>query len=368
MDEDQLGSLIETIYASAFEEDGWDALLQTLRGQFHASQALALAWDKATGTPFFVSSTISDTSANSRYEAYYHTIDPFFSPSLLNTQPVEPMPVYIGDSIVPRAKYLKAEIYCDFIRHYDMGQPLVAIFGGSAQTIAHFIVHRPPTQREFDAEEINLLRALTPHLNRGLRIYREVEGLRAKAGLFENALDAHATASFMLDAAGRVLSLNKAAGEILTGGQLTVCEGRLMARHPQDDAALQGALRPSQPGIAPAEIMLHATAHAPALRLRVTPVNGGGIPLFFDVTHTARTAFLVTAVPLGPTAENLITAYGLTRAEAEVSLLLLQGAKAAQIAAARETSIGTVNTQLKNIYAKLGVTGHVELLVKLMGR
>lgn len=367
MDEDQVGGLIENIYTSAFEEDGWDTLLQTLRTQFDASQAIALVWEKATGTPFFISSTISDNSANSKYESYYHTVDPFFSSSLLDAQSVEPMQVCSGDKFVPRAKYLNTEIYCDFVRHFDMGQPLVAILGGSEDTIAHYIVHRPPTQQEFDTDEVNLLRTLSPHLRRGLRIYREMTGLRTKASLFEAAFDMLA-ATFLLDQAGRVLGLNKSAENLLSENlPLTVRNGRLIARHPPDQARLDAALAPQAIGAPPPELILHGPC-CPGLWLSVTPVNGPAMPLFFDVTPAARVAFLVTAVPLGPSAQSLMAAYGLTQAEAEVTLLLLQGAKAPHIAAQRETSTGTVNSQLKQIYAKTGVDGHAALLVKLLGR
>ncbi len=76
----------------------------------------------------------------------------------------------------------------------------------------------------------------------------------------------------------------------------------------------------------------------------------------------------MTAVALGPTVQSLMASHGLTQAEAEVALLLAQGLRAPQIAAQRATSIGTVNTQLKQIYAKTGVDGHVGLPVKLLGR
>ncbi len=113
---------------------------------------------------------------------------------------------------------------------------------------------------------------------------------------------------------------------------------------------------------------MRGLSYCPGVRLIITPVNGHDIPLFFDVTHTSRVAFVVNALPLGPTTQSLIAKYGLTRAEAEVTLLLLDGAKATQIATHRETSTGTVNTQLKNIYAKTGTDGQVGLLVKLLGR
>jgi DNA-binding CsgD family transcriptional regulator/PAS domain-containing protein len=366
MDAVRAGEIIENIYTAAFEENGWDRIAQNLRVAFGASQIATCAYNWTENKLHFAHSTAGPSCA-SRYLNYYHKIELIVPAYKKNPQALKPFRVFSTATVLDRDEYLGSEYFQDFSRDYDMCLPLVGMLYTPGCNFTHFLVHRPLGGKEFCSEEYKLLRSLTPHLNRGLRIYRKMEGARSQAARLENVFDAHPAATFMLDAIGRVLALNKAAEELLTGGQLTVRTGRLMARHPYDDAALQGALRPPQPGLAPAEIMLRATAHAPGLRLSITPVNGGAIPMFFDVTRTARTAFVVTAVPLGPTAEHLIAAHGLSRAEAEVTLLLLRGAKAPQIAAHRDTSIATVNTQLKQIYAKTGVTGHVALLIKLLG-
>ncbi|MFZ5932427.1 MAG: helix-turn-helix transcriptional regulator [Pseudomonadota bacterium] len=269
---------------------------------------------------------------------------------------------------MPRTQYLKTEIYCDFVRHFDMGQPMVAIFGGSVDTIVNFIIHRPPSGEEYNDEDIKFLTALAPHLNRGLQMYRELEGLRGKAGLFEAAFDALG-AAFLLDASGRVLMLNKGAGQLLEdGGVLSLIDGRLGARHAADDAVLAAAFAPSRPGAAPADIVLRGGAMAAGLQLAITPVKGRNIPLFASALHGERVAFMVTATALGPSLQNLMALHGLTRAEAEVTLLLSEGLRAPQIALHRETSIATVNTQLKQIYAKTGVDGQIALILKLLGR
>lgn len=368
MDEARVSQLIESIYASAFEENGWGRLLHTLRTEFHAATITSVGWRKTDAVPVFTATTLSDQSFARDYENHYHAIDPGVSDLIEKIDKYAQMGICSRFDGFPFADYPKTEFYCDFAKHIDMGQSMMAIIDSSQQVVANIHMYRPLHGNEFSCQEKNLLSALRPHLNRGLKIYREMEGLRAKAGLFADALDAHGGATFMLDTTGKPLFLNQAAQQLMSGGTMGLRDGCLIARHPEDNAALQAALRPPQPGMAPAEIMLRATATAPALRLSITPVNGGHIPLFFDVTHTSRAAFMLTATPLGPTAEHLIAAHGLTRAEAEITLLLLQGAKAAHIAAARDTSIGTVNTQLKNIYAKTDVAGHVELLVKLMRR
>lgn len=52
----------------------------------------------------------------------------------------------------------------------------------------------------------------------------------------------------------------------------------------------------------------------------------------------------------------------LTRAEREVTSLVLEGRSNEQIATARGTSSFTVANQLQSVYAKLGVSGRTELI------
>jgi DNA-binding CsgD family transcriptional regulator len=368
MDEDQLGALIETIYTSAFEEDGWDAVLDALLAPFHAATATSVVWRTSDAFPVFTASTLFDQSLVKDYVAYYHTVEPGRTEIFENIDAFKVNNIYSRFDKVSFADYPKTEFYCDFGRKCDFGQSMFAMSDNNSHGVGNTHLYRPLHSPEFDAQEKKLLRILAPHLNRGLRIYRELGVLRTKASLFETGFDMLA-ATFLLDAAGRVLRLNKNAETLLdSGGPLTVHEGRLAARHPADDTRLVAALKPLQPGDAPPELILRGPEYCPGVRLGVTPVSGVNMPVFFDVTHTARAAFMVTATALGPSLQNLMASYGLTRAEAEVSLLLTQGLRAAQIATRRETSTATVNTQLKHIYAKVGVDGHVGLLVKLLGR
>ncbi len=59
------------------------------------------------------------------------------------------------------------------------------------------------------------------------------------------------------------------------------------------------------------------------------------------------------------------TVQGLTRAEAEVLDLLLDGYDNASIARARKTAARTAANQVASIFRKLGVTSRTELVAKL---
>jgi len=155
--------------------------------------------------------------------------------------------------------------------------------------------------------------------------------------------------------------------DVVAADAIRLCDEGL-ALPVDHDAVLAAAFAPMLPGAAPAEIVLRGGAMAVGLQLAITPVKGRNIPLFANALHGERVAFMVTATALGPSLQNLMALYGLTRAEAEVTLLLTEGLRAPQIALHRETSTATVNTQLKQIYAKTGVDGQIALILKLLGR
>ena len=62
--------------------------------------------------------------------------------------------------------------------------------------------------------------------------------------------------------------------------------------------------------------------------------------------------------------QRLKAAFGLTVAEAEVALRLADGVAVKQIAQERNTSEGTVRTQLKTIASKMGCSRQVEILLR----
>ncbi|MFZ5931842.1 MAG: hypothetical protein ACOY15_11585, partial [Pseudomonadota bacterium] len=278
MDEARIGTLIETIYASAFEEDGWDSVLQTLRTEFHAASVTSLMSNKLNAAPMFAISTISDQSCVNDFENYYHAVEPGLHDVLENIDMFARRGVFPSSDLIPLSEYLNCEFYRDFGRHYDFCKGMISIIGNDSFSLANIKLHRPLSSEDFTKEESELLATLSPHLNRGLQMYRELEGLRGKAGLFEAAFDALG-AAFLLDASGRVLMLNKGAGQLLEGGGvLSLIDGRLGARHAADDAVLAAAFAPSRPGAAPADIVLRGGAMAAGLQLAITPVKGRNIP------------------------------------------------------------------------------------------
>ena len=117
---------------------------------------------------------------------------------------------------------------------------------------------------------------------------------------------------------------------------------------------------------------------APSLKsLSINSANAPRAPLIVDIVSLPQKAFsfgfrpqvLVTVRGLNHDDGHLLGAlragFKLTAAEAEVALMLAEGQGPQTIAEARNASINTVRTQLRNIYDKLGVNRQSELAARL---
>ena len=84
---------------------------------------------------------------------------------------------------------------------------------------------------------------------------------------------------------------------------------------------------------------------------------------------TPRAVVIVRTEPRvsGPDGAVLEALYGLTAAEAAVARALLAGDTREEIAAGRGSSLATVQSQLKSVFRKAGVTREIEGIAKSQG-
>jgi len=375
MDDALFKSLTDKIYTAAFDEAAWSSLLETLRVHFGASGSTMMSWQRTAGyPPILTFKSDCDAEYLRKYGGYFYKIDPWVRAGMNSgIVLIEPW-VGTGDNLVPQAELIESEFYRDFLRHYDQCLLLVAATESTDKILASYSFFRPINGQEFDAGLINDLWALAPHLKRGSIIYRQSAELRARSGLFETSFNELAAAILLLDEHGRVLEMNASAKRLLDAPNhlkvLGLKNGCLVARIASDDTALASALK-RRPGFAPpAELVLHGPSPAASLRLAITPLSTGSFPLWNDINQRPQSVILLMASPLIPSlpvTARLVERYDLTLAEAEVTLLLLEGLSPTQIAARRDKSINTIKAQIKQIYAKTGVTGQTALLAHLLG-
>lgn len=101
---------------------------------------------------------------------------------------------------------------------------------------------------------------------------------------------------------------------------------------------------------------------------RLTPIDGGKpLPMAFKLSSASADEHLFMATQVrhhwpDNTGPLLADGFGLSQSEIDICALLVDGQNAADIAKHRESALGTVRTQIKNILKKTDTAGQVELV------
>jgi DNA-binding CsgD family transcriptional regulator len=219
---------------------------------------------------------------------------------------------------------------------------------------------------------VRLLDRLSPHLcralNASLLLGSRADGQRQLSAM----LDLMPNAGVLLDRNGRITQTNRAADELLhrsdgiafdaDGGLQLVCaltgERRELSRALKDALAVASGLgtSPSQP------VRISRPSGSAQLVVLAVPLPQPAFP-FMELTAPARVLVVIVdpAAKARASAAAIQAAFGLTRAEARVALLLASGVAGAQMPAMLGVTAATIKTQLRHCFEKTGTHSQVEL-------
>ena len=175
----------------------------------------------------------------------------------------------------------------------------------------------------------------------------------------------------VLDGAGRVTVMNQTAKTLLDRRDgLALGPDRVLVGRPSAEAAelrrrIADVCRGSQATWDATAFSLRRQGSRPPLSLIVIPVSA---PTRGRLRESQGAVVLITAPDeQAVRREQLLReSYGLTRAEAHVTLLLLEGAPAQTIAKRRRTSLNTTRTHIRRILDKVGVRSQVDLVRSIL--
>ncbi len=297
------------------------------------------------------------------YEAYFAEIDPHRLPTLRQTAGT----VGRADLLVPDAEYIRSEYYNDFYAPIGLRHGFATLIHNDGQMTSVLVGHRSVDRGPADETDLEVLRRLTPHLQRARMLSLQLGTLQRQERIGHDLLDQIPIGLLFLDAKGRFVSANARGDEILREQDgLELSQGRLAAAHISDTRAL-GAIVAA--ACAPE---LRQESSAMSLRLD-RPSGRRHLELMAcPIDHESRfwyersaAAFLVVSdgeTELKGAAARLRDLFGLTHAEAELTVALARGATVKEWARQRGVSVETVRWQLKQVFAKTGTSRQPELM------
>jgi DNA-binding CsgD family transcriptional regulator len=227
---------------------------------------------------------------------------------------------------------------------------LVALRARTGEAWGMLGLYREPGQPEFDPDELEFLRAMAPHLAEG-----------ARRGL----LVGEASEPDRPDAPGLVVLDPDWSVESLTPGV-----ERWLCELPDGDWEAQGKLPPAVLAVAGRALRTAENRDAPGevALARVLSSEGRWIVLHgasLVADGARRAAVIIEPAHPARISPLLMSAYGLTEREQDVTRLVLRGDSTAQIAGELCVSAHTVQQHLKSVFEKTGVRSRRELVGKV---
>lgn len=289
--------------------------------------------------------------------------------------------VVIGEDMVPRQQFIESKIYKEFFsKRPHMGQMLGGIIFGLESsnsmpaTCALMRGLDTPTFNENDRSKMSLI---LPHISRSLGVMQRIRTAELTVATTLSALDRLPSGVLLLDGNGAIAFANRSAERMLEDGdglrlrklsRMTNL-GDLVA----DDAVSSKAIRDAisatlnrDPYVTPHFSKCIRVPHTSGLASYTLQFSALGkhneFGSFAAIIFIADDAQDVDIDPA-----LLKSAYGLTSAEAKVAVTLLECCSAKEVADALGTSPGTVRSQIKQIYAKLGVDTRARFVKLLLG-
>ena len=364
--------LVGLIYDSALEPENWNRVLVRVAESFKAHTATLCLFDFSSGFCHHFGALHVDPELWKPYEEYYSKIDPWNG--WLAKLPAERP--YLGQQVVSESELLSSEIYND---HFKRSGIFHALGGLPMRRGSHAFlwgIHRPRSKAPFSTEDLRLMERLYPHFRRAAQLHFNFQGVQGALDAADDLIDRLPVGAILLDAAGRVLRMNRAAEEIVAGEDgLTVVRGRPAAASAGEtaelhrligEAGLTGRGNGRHPGGAMA---ISRPSMRRPLSVLVSPLraNGGGLP--FDFGYRRPACVVLVGDPerrhLLP-ADIVARLHGFTPSEARLAVALLQHRSLKQAADHTGITDGTARQYLKHLFQKTDTASQSELIKLLL--
>jgi DNA-binding CsgD family transcriptional regulator len=372
-DEAHVNHLVGRIYEAALSPAQWSSVLDELREALNGAafqiytignetRELIQQWDCGLPRQF-----------TDEYRAYYSKLSE--RNDLLLRDPH--LSVIYDRMFFDEAEMDRSEMYrwrAGFDFRYFIGGQLLR----TDSTLSMAALQRSKRQGHATQSEIEAFAAFRPHLGRALRIQGRLAALEQESSSAWSVIEDASFGIVVLTGDRRIWRCNREAERIMAeGGEIDGQGGKLAARRPIDNAALQrliagaveiahgrgrdGGVGDGGVGGGSGSMALAKRASPRPYAVLVAPVPERAAPL--ALAGPAAVVFLTDPdhAPETP-AQLLRRVYGLTRKEAQLALALAGGATLADAAEGMRIAEGTARRHLAAIFARTGIHRQAELV------
>lgn len=364
---DITASLTEAIYDAAVEPAVWSDVMATLKREFGTGVEGLYGLDLQQRRLRAIRIQGVDQSYIEIFRECYYRNDnpcirsePLHRPGFIRTD--QKLAAFFNDSkVLHRSVY-----YNEWMRPQDLEHTLGTTLSASEDSVIYFTLLRPRSAGPFSTEEEATFARLGEHLRRSLRLATQLGTLETLQTVSLELLDANPAGVVLLDQHGRTLYANRAGSALAsTGDGFHLASGGPALLRRSDNEKLAGLIGRAAAGREGGALLALRPSGKRAFSITVSPLSPGR-----PVMMGGPAVCLVIADPEAApslSAERLRQLYGLTPAEAALTLRLLAGDELRGAADNLSISYATARTHLIAIFRKTDTRRQGELMKLLMG-
>src|SRR3954463_3122726 len=355
---------IHSIYDAVLDPAQWQLAVSRMAGLIEAPHAGVFDSDFAAGVVHRTVLFGIEEAENTRYMREFASIDPRV-PVALGHNKLE----WLSDYDYFTEEFRNSNrFYREYIHQNNGGETLLAAFAKEGSRLGTAVIVRTRVQKKVAEVMRRRLDAVTPHLDRAVKLSRRFTAIASEAILGHSVLDALSDPLACATADGRLHRANRAFEQTLRAARiLSNNQGNLQLR----DATLQAQFLRSIKEccrIAEGGPSKDAEAHS---TIRVDQVSG--LPCFITIAPLAAVhlkswagkpcALIRIDQPVRKVSpDKLVEALSLSSAEARLVSTLCEGGTLAEAAEKIGVSLNTVKSQLSSVFSKTNTTRQSELL------
>ncbi|MFN3932525.1 MAG: helix-turn-helix transcriptional regulator [Brevundimonas sp.] len=252
--------------------------------------------------------------------------------------------------------------YAEWIRTWDMHHACLTNLVKEPDRHAGLALLRSERQGNVNDDQKRVFAFLARQARAAVRTQMALETQGAQ--LLAGAMEAVRATAYVCDGFGRVRGMTVSAEALLSAGDvLRLRRGVLTTACEADRRGLEFALAEALAGGAPAFAVAARRVNThERVFIEVAPLSSSSMPGFGPRALVVVHGPGVDEARVAAAAGSL---YGLSVGEAAIAAQLVSGRSPAAIAHQRRVSLGTVRTQVRRIYEKVGVASQLELAALL---
>lgn len=355
--------LANAFLSAPFEPDGWDAALKQLASETKSARAQVVAFGGPRAIPLNWT-----TDSDSDYIEEFVQIgggSPEVNWRVAST--LGTLELAWEHHYDDARQRLKSDVYDDFTERFDMVHGCQTVLFDTPKEFYGLATLRSRSDGRTTAADRTVFGSAARHVLTAVKLQQALE--HQGAALVAGAIEVMGGAVFVCDGRGTVQALTVGAEATLREpALLRMVHNRLSCIHPDDDRAMQDALR---------RVLGNPRGTAGGVGLWLRSGAGGAVPVRCEVLPLPRRDWsmgfepsaIVSILAPGDVNRSLSMELGrllrLTAAESEVAHLVAAGMSREEIAQARGATVNTVSSQLKSIFMKTDVTREAQLVALL---